>query len=194
MGRTPRLVYFWPGLPQLWHSGLWTGLILAAGFAVLFDLLLLSSFVWVELLSPVDLRMGWMAAGALWGGSAILSVSRRRPAGEANPTDRLYRTALTEYLQGNWFEAEAILGRLLRLAPRDVEGRLLLATLLGRVKRHDESLDQLDRLERLRDAARWTREIAHERQLIAERMAADETTKLVPVDHLADTSLARQAA
>ena len=128
-------------------------MILAAGFAVLVDLLLLSSFVWVELLRPLDLLLGWMAAGALWGGSAIVSISRRRPAAEAGPTDLLFRQALTEYLQGSWFEAEAILGRLLRLSPRDAEGRLLLATVLGRAKRHDEALDQLDRLERLRDAA-----------------------------------------
>ncbi len=51
MRRMPRLVYLWPGLPQLWLAGWWWGLALAAGFAVLVDLLLVVSYVWVELLS-----------------------------------------------------------------------------------------------------------------------------------------------
>ena len=75
MRRMPWLTYFWPGLPQLWRSGLWWGLFLAAGFAVLLDLLLLTSFVWVELLGPLDLKIGWLAVGALWCCSAIVSFS-----------------------------------------------------------------------------------------------------------------------
>ncbi len=194
MRRMPRLVYLWPGLPQLWLSGWWWGLALAAGFAVLFDLLLVVSYVWVELLSPRDLRLGWMAAGCVWGVSALLSAGFRRTAPTTTSAERLYREALQEYLQGNWFEAEAILGRLLRNAPRDVEGRLLLATLLRRTKRPDEALDQLDRLERLRDAARWRREIADLRQRIAESFATSSDAEPIPLDELAQSSTTRQAA
>jgi len=104
------------------------------------------------------------------------------------------REALTEYLQGSWFEAEAILGRLLRQVPRDVEGRLLLATVLRRTQRHDEALEQLDRLERLRDAARWSREIADERQRIAEAIAGAGLADPISVEDLADELVARQAA
>ncbi len=194
MRRMPRLVYLWPGLPQLWLSGLWWGLALAAGFAVLFDLLLVASYVWVELLSPRDLRLGWMAAGTVWGVSAILSAGFRRTAPTTTSAERLYREALNEYLQGSWFEAEAILGRLLRSSPRDVEGRLLLATLLRRTRRRDEALDQLDRLEGLRDAARWSREIADERQRIAESFADSDGAEPISVDALAESSVTRQAA
>jgi cytochrome c-type biogenesis protein CcmH/NrfG len=80
----------------------------------------------------------------------------------------LFREALHEYLQGSWFEAEAKLGHLLRLDPRDVEGRLLLATLLRHNERHAESIEHLDRLSRLRGADRWSEEIAAERRAIAE--------------------------
>ncbi|MEX2113202.1 MAG: hypothetical protein WD845_08460 [Pirellulales bacterium] len=194
MRRMPRLVYLWPGLPQLWLSGLWWGLALAAGFAVLFDLLLVASYVWVELLSARDLRLGWMAAGTVWGASAILSAGFRRTAPTTTSAERLYREALKEYLQGSWFESEAILGRLLRSSPRDVEGRLLLATLLRRTRRPDEALDQLDRLQRLRDAARWSREIADERQRIAESFANSTVAEPAPDKRLAGSSVTRQAA
>jgi len=194
MRRMPRLVYLWPGLPQLWLSGLWSGLALAAGFAVLFDLLLVASYVWVELLSPRDLRLGWMAAGTVWGSSALLSAGYRRTAPTTTSAERWYREALQEYLQGSWFEAEAILNRLLRNSPRDVESRLLLATLLHRTRRSDEALDQLDRLERLRDAARWSREIADLRQRIAEGFATAGDAEPIPADGSGEPSATRQAA
>lgn len=187
------MVYLWPGLPQLWLAGLWSGLVLAAGFAVLFDLLLVASFVWVEWLGPLSLRLGWMAAGLLWGGSAILSAGFVARAPASASADRLYRKALTEYLQGSWFEAEAILGRLLRQAPRDVEGRLLLATVLRHAQRYDDALEQLDRLERLQRAADWSREITDERQRIAEAIASSDETKPIPVDEL-DQQQMREAA
>ncbi|MGD9720271.1 MAG: tetratricopeptide repeat protein [Pirellulales bacterium] len=190
----PRLVLFWPGLPQLWHSGLWSGLVLAAGFAVLVDLLLVASFVWIELLSPRDLRLGWLAAGLVWGVSAILSRGFPRRVPNSTTAERMFRSALAEYLQGSWFEAEAVLTRLLRMAPRDVEGRLLLATLLRRTRRADDALAQLDRLERQRDAAPWSREIAEERQRIAEGIAAASDGPQVTVEEMAEQTLEKQAA
>ncbi len=194
MRRMPRLAYLWPGLPQLWHAGMWWGLVLAAGFAVLVNLLLLASFVWVELLRPFDLRLGWLAAGSLWGVSAMLSNAFGRSAHDATSSDLLFREALSEYLQGSWFEAETKLARRLRMVPRDVEARLLMATLLRRTRRHDEALDQLDRLERLRDAAKWGREIDQERQLIAAAMTSVEPAEPIGGLDPADSTVSRQAA
>ncbi len=123
MRRTPWATYLWPGLPQLWYRGLGAGLALAAGCAILLNLLLLASFVWVELLSPWHLKLGWLAIGTLWCGAAVLSArnSRREVTEEAVSTEGLFREALSEYLQRSWFEAERILVRLLHLYPRDVE-------------------------------------------------------------------------
>ena len=175
MSRMPRATYLWPGLPQLWYRGLFMGLVLATGFAILLNLLLLASFVWIELLETWHLQLGWLAIGSMWMVSAFLSAwygVGETAASEAASAEGLFREALNEYLQRSWFEAERILGRLLRRYPRDVEARLLLATLLRNARRYDEALDELARLELLRDAQRWSLEIAGERQLIAEGQAA----------------------
>ena len=194
MSRMPRLAYVWPGLPQLWHAGFWWGLVLAAGFAVLVDLLLVASFVWVELFGPLDLRLGWLAAGSLWGASAILSIGFHPRERDTASADLLFREALNEYLQGNWFEAETVLARLMKSAPRDVEARLLLATLLRRTGRHDLALEQLDRLERLRDAVKWTREIARERQDTALARSSVELAEPQRTSDDAEPTVSRQAA
>lgn len=173
MVRMPWATYLWPGLPQLWRQGLWWGLALAVGFGVLLNLLVMASFVWVELLGSGTLKFAWLAMSVLWLGSAVASVwhswgvvPRVTCSAEA-----MFRTALSEYLKGNWFEAERTLGRLLELRPRDVEARLLLATLLRHNVRLNEALEQLTRLELLEDARRWAREIEVEREAIAQLAA-----------------------
>jgi len=170
MRRMPWTTYLWPGLPQLWFLGQWSGLALAVGFGVLLNLLVLASFVWAELLRPFDLRLGWTMVGLLWSGSAVVSAWRGtgRPAARASiSAEGLFRQAQSEYLQENWFEAEKILRRLLERAPRDVEARLLLATLLRHNRRWQEASNELNRLELLRDAGLWLPEIAAERRWIA---------------------------
>ncbi len=198
MRRMPWATYLWPGLPRLWFSGFWSGLALAAGFALLLNVMLLASFVWVELLDPFGLRLGWLVTGSLWGCSAIMSVwyGRRGPVPRgATSAEVLFREALSEYLLGSWFEAESILGRLLRLHPRDAEGRLLLATLLRHTRRYDEALDQLNRLERLRNADPWVREIAAERHRIAEgRANRPATARPDPTPEIPTQPLSEQAA
>ena len=162
MRRMPWVVYLWPGLPQLWRRGLWSGLLLATVFAVLVDVMLLASLVWVELLNAFDLRVGWVALGLLWGVSTV--VSARWGGSVPGPkvaaaVEELFRSAQREYLQGNWFEAEMQLARLLAANPRDVEGRLLRASLLRTTRRYDEALDELERMDLLQDGTRWQQEI-----------------------------------
>jgi hypothetical protein len=168
--------------------------VLAVGFGVLVDLLLLCSFVWVELLGALTLRLGWLAAGTVWGASAIVSMGSCRREPPAAAADLLFREAMSEYLQGSWFEAETKLLGLLRSAPRDVEARLLVATLLRRTRRHAEALDQLDRLERLRDAAKWSREISEERQHIAAATASLKLAEPGPAPDISQSRETRQAA
>ena len=183
MSKMPWATYLWPGLPQLWHFGLWSGLVLACGFAVLLNLWLLASLVWVELINPLHLRLGWSVIGLLWVVSLALSWrSGRRNAASRGPAsgEVLFREALSEYLQGSWFEAETILGRMLQRDPRDVEARLLLATLLRHTRRYDEAADQLSRLERLRDAEKWQREIDAERCWIAQSQSEPAVTIETP--------------
>lgn len=188
MRRMPWFACLWPGLYQLWLAGSWAGLVLAAGFALLLNTLLLASFVWVELLGVRDLRLGWLAVGLLWSGSLLFSLgaAARGPRPVSRAVEGLFRQALNEYLLGNWFEVESTLAGLLRQAPRDVEGRLLLATMLRRTGRHDEALAHLSQLERLNNAASWSREIALERDGIARQ--ANNGSEEVPDDDSGELS------
>lgn len=176
MVRMPWTMYLWPGLPRLWYGGLWSGLALAVGSALLLNALLLATFVWVELLSPGWLRAAWLAIGTLWIGAAGVSAWMGRGGiRRAETAEAMFREALHEYLKGSWFESERILRRLLARHPRDVEARLMLATLLRHAARAAEAAEELARLERLEDAGRWAVEIAAERAWL-ERNAGDRRT------------------
>jgi hypothetical protein len=184
MVRMPWVTYLWPGLPQLWRQGLWVGLALAVGFGVLLNGLLMASLVWVELLSPGMLRAGWLVTGGIWLASAVTSawygwgVAPRR----AHSVEAMFREAQSEYLQGKWFEAEQILGRLLEIQPRDVEARLMLATLLKHNGRLSEAAEQLRRLELLQDARTWALEIEVEKQTITD-LAAEQQEMQVTAEN-----------
>lgn len=181
--------YLWPGLPHLWIAGSWAGLILALSFTLLFNLLLLTTFVWTEWL-PWRVQLGCAAIlGAIWIAALVETrlelgrIAARRaqlPDGAADGTsaatqldevanrhaDSMLREAQAAYLAGNWIEAERTLQELVRLDRRDMEGQLLLATLWRHNGRLDDAKCQLDRLERLEDAATWEFEIGRERALI----------------------------
>ncbi len=178
----PWITYLWPGLTQLWSAGAWSGLAVAIGFTALVNLLALTTFVWVEVLGASLVRVGWVAAAALWVGAAVLSrrwVRRQTGKIAGSSSGDLFPAAVGEYLQGNWYEAETILGRLLRTNPRDIESRLMLATLLRHTRRFQEARDQLARLDRLEGAAEWQTEIAAERQRVGQvtpRPVADSGT------------------
>jgi hypothetical protein len=196
MRRMPWAMNLWPGLPQLWCSGYWTGLALASGFAAMLNVLLVASLVWVELFRPLDLRLGWGLMAAMWLVSVLVSLwrgSRGPAARRATSAEVLFRDALSEYLQGDWFEAESTLARLLHLHPRDVEGRLLLATLLRHTRRYDEALDQLARVELLRDSAGWAQEIAAEKRYVADGQAEAAANQAQPFEGLLNEDL-KQAA
>ncbi len=177
MRRMPWAVYLWPGLPQLSQRGSWPALVVALGAAALLDVALLATLVWDELLSA-DLRMVyWLFLLAAWGLSAGLSAwlyQREKRRREADANRDIFREALDHYLQGNWFAAEQALSRLLRKNRRDVEARLMLATLLRHTRRWDEAARQLDVLVRLEDAQKWELEIRHEAELLAAARGGSE--------------------
>jgi hypothetical protein len=163
--------YLWPGLPQLWFDGAWSGLALSIGFSLLLNLLLVASLVWGELLEPAVLRFGWLALGLAWASSLVLLGwgEKSRSIVEQSPAQEdLFRRALTEYLRGAWFEAESLCGQVVANHPRDVDARLLLATLLRRTKRAADARLQLAELERIESASKWQAEIELEKRLLQE--------------------------
>jgi hypothetical protein len=201
MRRMSPATYLWPGLPQLWYDGAWSALALAIGFGALLNLLLAVTFVWIELLTPPLLTIGWLALALLW----LLSVAGARSAAhraaepaDTLPAEDLFRSAQGEYLRGNWFQAEAILLRVLERNPRDVEARLLLATLFRHTKRLSESREQLAYLSRFESADKWSVEIERERELLstnqtpladflesAKGASATKTSNITPINQQA---------
>lgn len=171
MRRMPWTTYLWPGLPQIWVHGSWSGLTLALGAACVFDVLLAISLGWSELIGR-NLRNGlWTAFAAAWIVAVVWSIRqcrRQAAVGEVEPEQDPFTAALNHYLRGNHYDAEQILDGLLRRNVRDLDARLMLATLLRHVGRLDEASRQIDALVRFEGAEKWALEIEQERKLLNE--------------------------
>ncbi|MCA9125258.1 MAG: hypothetical protein H6822_01795 [Planctomycetaceae bacterium] len=168
MHSSPYIICLWPGLPRLWIRGDWAALATAVAFGAALNLVLVSSFVWPELLPPSFTLIGWLILGTTWLAAAFQAY-RSLPLLREPPRvdDRgLFIQAQAEYLRGHWFEAETLLRQLLRYCSRDVDVLLMLATLYRRTKRYDEAAKQLDRLDRLDEAFKWRWEIVQERDTL----------------------------
>ena len=171
MRRMPWCFYLWPGLPQMWLYGKWGGLAVALGAAVLLDLLLLVSFGWTELIGSSIRNILWPTLAAAWIAAAFWSAKQcRRQAVVASPEreEDSFPQALDHYVKGDNYQAEQILEGLLRRNVRDLDARLMLATVLRRSKRLDEAAQHLDTLECFEGAEKWEQEIRAERDLLAE--------------------------
>ncbi len=216
--------YFWPGLPQLWVRGSWVGLAVAVGFITLGNTLLLAVSVFHAWLATRTVLLGsgvlvvvWLASwwhgrswrqsawgeadGEFWGDGGQSDVATPADThttdtaqGAAEQRDQLFREAQTTYLQHDWVRTEQLLWRLLKQDSRDVESRLLLATLWSHQSRCAGALRQLDRLEKLEAAGEWKVEIDALRQhLISQEKttssAGEETIPAVgtrvPADQIA---------
>ena len=171
MRKTPWALYVWPGLPQIWAYGNWSGLFLALAAAVAFDVVLLVSFGWTELIGQSLRTVLWVVFGVGWAaaiGWSVYECRRQTVARFAEPKEDSFGQALDHYLKGDSYEAEQILEGLLRRNARDLDARLMLATVLRRAGRLDEATQQLDALSCFEDAIKWEVEMQEERDLLAE--------------------------
>ena len=168
MSRMPWAAYAWPGLPQLARDGNWTALAVAVVATALLNAILLGTCVWSDLVAPELRIICWIVLGGAWCFSVGYSVwiDRRRESRPSGTDEKLFEQALEEYLKGNWFEAERKLAVLLRQNDRDLESRLLMATLMRHTKRFDEATTQLNLLVRMDGAHRWALEIQREGELL----------------------------
>lgn len=161
------LTCLWPGLAPLWWRGSWQGLVEATVFAAGLNLLLTATFVWPQWVEAPWPMVGWVALSGYWLVATWRSCQALPRLIDGKPdgiSEGLFRQAQAEYLKGNWYDAEKLIGQLLQRRPRDVEGLLLLATLYRHTGRPTEGLATLDRLERLDGAGRWILEITTERR------------------------------
>ena len=171
----PYLICCWPGLARLWTKGHSSSLVVAIGFAVLLNLALVSTFLWPTSLGITFPLVAWPTLLLIWTTSAVvtyrsipdeLAEVRHGRKNVEEVTDTLFNQAQREYLRGHWTDAEKLLKRRLHSKPRDIESRLLLATLLRHSRRLKEASEELDGLLKLDESIQWKFEISRERQLI----------------------------
>jgi hypothetical protein len=186
MQRMPWAILLWPGLPQLWLRGEWAGLAKALGAALLLNAALLCSFGWSELINSSVRNLFWVVVGLIWAISAVggyLQAKRQGSSGRMPPAEDPFRQALDLYLKGDHFQAECLLVEMLGRNERDLDVRLLLATLYRHNRRYDEAVKQLDTLARYEGSEKWSLEIDRERMLIDEgRNAAEEEEELPAIE------------
>ncbi len=171
----PLLLCGWPGLTGLWYRGQMSSLLVAIGFSILFNLALVSSFLWPWSLGETFPAIAWPMILLIWATSAwiayhrltdVMSVPTSEKVADPERPDTLFIQAQREYLGGHWEEAESLLMMRIEKAPRDVEARLLLVTLLRHTRRLDQARIQLTEMTRYDEALEWEFEVDRERQLI----------------------------
>ncbi len=184
------LAHLWPGLPHLWNRGSWAGLILAVGFTVLLNVLLVATLVWTEWMAPKARLVGygvltviwflaWLESRADWRRYVAELASGDQPTEEPNDrSDRLFGEAQRSYLAGDWIKTEQLLRQLLKYDKKDIEARLMLATLWRHLGRTVEASEQLDKLERLEAAEPWRHEIAREKEQLHAQDEQQQTDNL----------------
>lgn len=182
MRRMPWTAYLWPGLPQIVQEGRWTALLIAVGAAALLNGTILATYIWSDWIAPQLRIICWGLVGITWTLSAGFSAwfSRRREYRRNGPEGDLFQQAQNEYLKGNWFEAERTLRGLLHRNDRDLEARLMMASLMRHTKRFDEATRQLNLLVRIDGAHRWAMEIHREGELLAEARQHNIITSVNP--------------
>jgi hypothetical protein len=170
-------------------------LLVAVGFSALANLTLLSTFVWRELVeSQIQLGL-WVSLVVCWLLAVVASRGWRVTGGEsaeaAMGSDHLFPEGLSEYLQGNWLEAERRFRRAIQNCPWDVESRLMLATVLRHARRWDEARIELRRTAETKGAQHWAFEIERESAYLDE-LAARDNPLLASLTTLAGEALARK--
>src|SRR5262249_18747536 len=110
----------------------------------------------------------WLALAAAWLALVLVSLRGAIRADFARRQKDAFPAGMSEYLRGNWLEAEMVVRRLVADRPGDVEAGLLLASGLRRSRRLDEARSALDELSRWDVASAWRMEIDGEYRHLAE--------------------------
>lgn len=167
----------WPGLLRLWCEGRWSALVVALGLAAKLNLLLLATFVTPHPPGGIVLGLGWLALCTGWTIGIWRSVRyAQRALPDPGACQDLFIQAQAEYLRGHWFEAEALLDKVLRTDQRDVDAQLMLATLYRRTGRIREARRRLRTLQRKEGAEKWQMEIDRELGNLERRKSSGDSS------------------
>ena len=154
-------ICLWPGLPELWHRGKWSGLPAAVVFAGSLNFLLVARFIYPEWLQPSLVKIAcWVAVG-VWIMVVARTINRLpqllHPRIAAGTPDR-YPQAHQMYLRSQWHECEAILAEMLEIDSRDCPALLMLAAVYRKTERWEAARMALESLGRLETADAWWQE------------------------------------
>lgn len=173
------LVCLWPGLPELWYRGRWGGLPAALLFTAAINFLIVARFIYPEWLLPLLARIACWVAVAVWAMWVLKQVSQLQtllsPRSTAETPDG-FPHAQTQYLRGNWPEAEAILNESLEIDPRDCQSLLLLASIYRQTQRWEAARESLLQLERLETADAWWLECETEARKLKRAIESAQST------------------
>ena len=164
------LRFFIPGVSGLFRYGRWSFLAVALTFFVSLDLLLISHLFWTDCLTPQGWYFSFVVFAIVWFLLANISVYCERillNRRDADSKRNFFSDAITQYLQGNWYDAERYLNEILQRNPRDPEALLMLATLFRHTGRTEESRQTLHNLQKFEEARKWFVEIETELTYLA---------------------------
>lgn len=188
----PMVLCCWPGLPGLWYRGRWSSLILALAFSMVLNGAILSSFIWTEILFDRTFpAVAWPFILMFWSLTAwlafqnlpdVMAVKTQSVNTVFDNPDTLFIDARSEYLKGHWQEAEKLLLRQLYQSPRDVESRLMLATLYRHTRQFNDAQQQQQTLAKFDESEVWQNEIIREQRLLELVMEYESTPEPVALE------------
>ena len=176
------LAYWWPGLHGLCRQGKISSFCTAVSYGLLLSLGIAAAWVWPAVLEGPAEQFLWTILLLLGVATFLIGDRVVDDADEPSQTSSgeggdPYRSAMRQYLLGDWFRAEKTLKNTLRQSPRDMECRLLLATLFRHTGRLDEARRELLYISKIEQAWRWDVELQREWASIQEACTEKEAAK-----------------
>ena len=143
-------------------------------FASFLNFSIVVTFLWVQWLEGWLVIAMWVGLILVAGFAAVYNFSRlSRWLDQAADGERIrqrLQLAQEQYLRGDYFEAEALVHRILSAQQSDCEAALLLISVHRRTQRWKSALRMLDRLRLIDGWQRWEFEMAREERLIESAM------------------------
>lgn len=158
-----------PGITGIRQYSYVSFLATALFFSLLLDGFLIVNFYWTAYITPNQRNVLAAALVLAWllltvGESIYLRYlqSQELPANR----DETYKQAVVLYLQRNWSGVESLVLPYLQKHPKDIEMRLLQATMYRHTERYEEAALLLDKLQLLNGSTNWYAEIEAEKRFL----------------------------
>ena len=168
---TRSLFAFWPGATKAWNRADTSSFWIAIGFSWSFCLAVATFFLWEEWLHAwIRFSLCFiLGASSCISGARLLLIGESLPADSKVARDARFQQAQAAYLQGDYFESERLLASNLALEDADLESGLLLVSVLRRVGRYEEAIQQINLLRKRDFSVRWESELAAEKEKCLKR-------------------------